>query len=125
MEGHYDLIGPDGEIVLPQVWDKMVQPDWIVEMQMWPIPELERTKRPQPSPPFPAGNLPSIDESIRNMGGPRSKDKKKGKTVVPPPPIGGGRALSTSSRIDTRNSSAVRTPFVQFCVWFPESILLN
>ncbi|KAF1824163.1 uncharacterized protein K489DRAFT_298590, partial [Dissoconium aciculare CBS 342.82] len=24
--GHYDLTGPDGEIILPQVWDTMVQP---------------------------------------------------------------------------------------------------
>ncbi|KYG42601.1 hypothetical protein M433DRAFT_34877, partial [Acidomyces richmondensis BFW] len=23
---HYDLTGPDGEIILPQVWDTMVQP---------------------------------------------------------------------------------------------------
>ncbi|KAF2723285.1 hypothetical protein K431DRAFT_202660, partial [Polychaeton citri CBS 116435] len=25
-EGHYDLIGPDGEIVLPQLWETTVQP---------------------------------------------------------------------------------------------------
>ncbi|KAF2766011.1 hypothetical protein EJ03DRAFT_278987, partial [Teratosphaeria nubilosa] len=25
-QGHYDLTGPDGEIILPQVWDTMVQP---------------------------------------------------------------------------------------------------
>ena len=38
-EGHYDLV-VDGETILPQVWEAMVQPDWLVTMHMWPIPEL-------------------------------------------------------------------------------------
>lgn len=38
-EGHYDLTGPDGEIILPQVWDTMVKPDWEISMHMWPMPE--------------------------------------------------------------------------------------
>ncbi|KUJ15580.1 uncharacterized protein LY89DRAFT_557269, partial [Mollisia scopiformis] len=25
-EGHYDLIGPNGEIILPQVWETMIEP---------------------------------------------------------------------------------------------------
>lgn len=36
-EGHYDLIGPDGEIILPSVWEKVVQPDWAITMTMWPM----------------------------------------------------------------------------------------
>ncbi|KAI0186701.1 hypothetical protein EV127DRAFT_345794, partial [Xylaria flabelliformis] len=24
--GHYDLIGPNGEIILPQVWEKVIEP---------------------------------------------------------------------------------------------------
>jgi len=44
-DGHYDLAGPDGEIILPQVWETMVQPDWAVTMHMWPMPE------PPPPPP--------------------------------------------------------------------------
>ncbi|KAM0335728.1 hypothetical protein ACHAQA_000778 [Verticillium albo-atrum] len=35
-DGHYDLIGPNGEIILPQVWDKVLEPDWTIEMRMWP-----------------------------------------------------------------------------------------
>lgn len=35
-EGHYDLIGPDGEIILPVVWDKTIQPGWQISMRMWP-----------------------------------------------------------------------------------------
>lgn len=39
-EGHYDLIGPDGEIILPSVWEKVVQPDWAITMTMWPMDKL-------------------------------------------------------------------------------------
>ena len=39
-EGHYDLVGPSGEIILPQVWEIMVEPDWTVTMQMWSMPDL-------------------------------------------------------------------------------------
>lgn len=46
-EGHYDLIGPNGEIVLPQVWDTIIEPDWSVTMHMWPMSE------PKPAPPRP------------------------------------------------------------------------
>jgi chemotaxis protein histidine kinase CheA len=40
-QGHYDLMGPDGEIILPQVWETMIQPDWEISMHMWPMPEDE------------------------------------------------------------------------------------
>lgn len=36
-EGHYDLIGPNGEIILPSIWEKIVQPDWAITMHMWPM----------------------------------------------------------------------------------------
>ena len=35
-EGHYDLIGPSGEIILPQVWQSVIEPGWTIKMQMWP-----------------------------------------------------------------------------------------
>lgn len=44
-EGHYDLIGPDGEIILPVVWEKTVQPGWQISMRMWPA-----DKHPLPGP---------------------------------------------------------------------------
>ena len=37
--GHYDLIGPDGEIILSSVWESMIQPEWEIEMILWPMPE--------------------------------------------------------------------------------------
>lgn len=44
--GQFDLIGPNGEIILPQVWEKVVQPDWQITMVMWPLAE-----KPGPRPP--------------------------------------------------------------------------
>lgn len=38
-EGHYDLVGPNGEIILPQIWETMVEPEWTITMHMWPMPE--------------------------------------------------------------------------------------
>lgn len=35
--GHYDLVGPNGEIILPSVWEKVIEPDWSITMQMWPM----------------------------------------------------------------------------------------
>lgn len=40
-EGQYDLVGPDGEIILPRVWETIVQPDWSISMMMWPMAEPE------------------------------------------------------------------------------------
>ncbi|TAQ84666.1 hypothetical protein B7494_g7005 [Chlorociboria aeruginascens] len=50
-DGHYDLIGPNGEIILPQVWETMIEPDWAITMHMWPMPEAPK---PAPPPPPPA-----------------------------------------------------------------------
>src|SRR4051812_30261331 len=33
-EGHYDLMGPNGEIVPPQAWETSVEPGWRVTMYM-------------------------------------------------------------------------------------------
>ena len=38
---HYDLIGPDGEFILRQVWDTLIQPGWEINMIMWPLPTYQ------------------------------------------------------------------------------------
>lgn len=52
-EGHYDLMNPDSEIILPVAWDATVEPGWEVSMHMWPIPETPKNmkeKKPEPEP---------------------------------------------------------------------------
>ena len=41
-EGHYDLVGPAGDIILPRAWEAVIEPDWVVTMHMWPMPEPEQ-----------------------------------------------------------------------------------
>lgn len=100
--GHYDLLGPDGEIILPQVWDTMIQPDWEISMHMWPMDE----KKEEPEPLHdPFGNLGLADYPLgiypegplpKKKGSKKDKDgKKKAKGgspemmfqgMMPPPP---------------------------------------
>jgi hypothetical protein len=94
-DGHYDLIGPDGEIILPQVWETMVKPDWSIHMQMWPMPER---KEPMAIP-FPAGAIPMPPElhaphkhSGKKDKHAKDKHKKHAHGIpaggIPPPPVG-------------------------------------
>ena len=53
-QGHFDLLGPQGEIILPHVWDTVVEPDWTITMHMWPMSE-----EAEPEPP-PAGDVIDI-----------------------------------------------------------------
>lgn len=82
MEGHFDLIGPDGEIILPTVWETIIKPDFNIEMQMWPLPELERAKAARAGPPGVPGALPDLDALVRATQGAHVK-KGKGGLVKP------------------------------------------
>lgn len=69
-EGHYDLVGPHGEIILPQVWETMIEPDWVITMHMWPIPDPPPkaeeppaepvVEAPPPPPPTPPVEAPDV-----------------------------------------------------------------
>lgn len=91
-DGHYDLVGPDGEIILPQVWEVVIQPDWAITMHMWPMPE--------PPPPPPEVPMAVPVDMLHHPAGPikhgKGKDKKVSKkrhsmhdVVHPPPPPAG------------------------------------
>lgn len=56
-EGHYDLIGPDGEIILPVVWDKTIQPGWQISMRMWPGTDRPPMPGPHPGQPMTADQI--------------------------------------------------------------------
>jgi hypothetical protein len=57
--GHYDLVGPDGEIILPSIWERVIEPDWAITMLMWPMTQPRATPsrlphgRPSGGPPLP------------------------------------------------------------------------
>ena len=73
-DGHYDLKGPNGEIILPKVWEQVIEPDWTISMHMWPMPEKKEEEIPPP---------PPIDDLILNLDDilraeKKGKDKGKG-----------------------------------------------
>jgi hypothetical protein len=72
-QGRYDLTGPNGEIILPGVWDKVVQPEWNITMTMWPM----ENKAPPPG----MAGIHLSGMSSRRHGGPIPIP-----TAVPPPP---------------------------------------
>ena len=72
-EGHYDLVGPNGEIILPQVWETVIEPDWTITMHMWPMPEPPK-----------AEELP-LDGVVVDV----PAGDGKGAPPPPPPPPGG------------------------------------
>lgn len=74
-EGHYDLVGPNGEIILPQVWETMVEPDWAITMHMWPMPDPPEPKKSASRPTTPGA--PAIPSSNIVVVEPAAHSKKK------------------------------------------------
>ena len=40
--GNYDLVGPTGQIIMPSLWDAIIEPEWRITMHMWPLPEEKK-----------------------------------------------------------------------------------
>lgn len=87
-DGHYDLVGPNGEIILPQVWETVIEPDWTITMHMWPIPEPPPLPDP---PPDAAGDPPAVVEVP-------PKDGKVPPPPPPPPPPGSVKKTTKASK---------------------------
>lgn len=84
-DGHYDLMGPDGEIILPTVWETTVKPDWQITMTMWPMPspkpEPVKVEHPKPVE-MPPPLLPmSMDHSRHS----KSKNRHSRRSDALPP----------------------------------------
>lgn len=88
-EGHYDLIGPNGDIILPSVWEKVIEPDWAITMTMWPLdkaPPVGGPKLPPGMPPMPKHDqmppgMPPLNRPRPGAGMPQMPQ-------MPPPPPG-------------------------------------
>ncbi|EEP82133.1 predicted protein [Uncinocarpus reesii 1704] len=81
-EGRYDLVGPNGDIILPQVWETVVEPDWAITMHMWPIPE----KPKEPDPPPPEIEEVPLDTIIDVKQQPETDAEEIASGEAPPPP---------------------------------------
>ena len=108
MEGHYDLSGPNNEIILPSVWERVIQPAWTVKMTMWPI---------EKSPPLSRPGLHGMGRHMHGMPHPQAARmgdpfhigmapagrRPGGGIPVPPPPgwpRGGGGGLNIPTNIN-------------------------
>ena len=65
-KGHYDLIGPNNEIILPGVWETVIEPDWTITMHMWPMPE-----EPEPD------KIVEVPAKGKGKGKGKGKEEKK------------------------------------------------
>jgi hypothetical protein len=88
-DGHYDLVGPSGEIILPQVWETVVEPDWSITMHMWPMPDA-KPDGPDVVLVGPAGDplgpMPGLPPGGPIPGGPMPGGPMPGGMAIPPPP---------------------------------------
>ena len=39
VDGEYDLIGPKDEVIMPSIWESVIEPGWEIKMHLWAIPE--------------------------------------------------------------------------------------
>jgi hypothetical protein len=49
-QGHYDLLGPDGEIIMPEYWESSIEPDMSIRMMLWEIKKEEHMIEEIPPP---------------------------------------------------------------------------
>ena len=91
-EGHYDLIGPANEIILPGVWETVIEPDWTITMHMWPMPEPKEEE-------VPVIDVPPVADAAQD-----DKGKKGRFTLVFP-----SACMFLSSRTD--RMTTIPTPF--------------
>ncbi|KAL3463759.1 hypothetical protein BJX64DRAFT_256111 [Aspergillus heterothallicus] len=85
-EGHYDLIGPNGDIILPQVWETVLEPDWNITMHMWPIPEKPKEEG-APAAEGGAPQAPAGDAAAPPAEPPKKQAPKKPKRKGDPSPF--------------------------------------
>ncbi|KAL2801890.1 hypothetical protein BJX63DRAFT_416263 [Aspergillus granulosus] len=85
-EGHYDLIGPNGDIILPQVWETVLEPDWSITMHMWPIPEKPKEEA-APAADGGAPEAPAGDAAAPPAGPPKKQSSKKPRRKGDPSPF--------------------------------------
>ncbi|KAF0329334.1 hypothetical protein GQ607_003283 [Colletotrichum asianum] len=97
-EGRYDLIGSDGRIILPILWEKAIKPGEIIEMRMWPMDKPNIAPRPsRPFVPQPYPTQQQARNGIQNTHSPwRPPMPVSGQSTIPPLVAGAGLRSSTA-----------------------------
>ncbi|CAG8957145.1 hypothetical protein HYFRA_00009346 [Hymenoscyphus fraxineus] len=95
-EGHYDLISPSGEIILPRAWETTIQEGWDITMHMWPIPESQKAHGNPSANGHRHGPVPS--------DGNRRAQKRPGPPSPHPPPPRKNNWFSPPPDIKVRSS---------------------
>jgi hypothetical protein len=86
--GHYDLLGPDGEIIMPEYWRETIQPDMQITMMLWPLPEKD-DKDPDPTPPpIGEGDILNLDDILNPGGGGGGGERRRKKKAASSKPSG-------------------------------------
>ncbi len=60
-DGLYDLLDSEGTIILPQVWDSVIEPGQTVGMQLWPISDQDNPGKEPTSTAFVPSTTPQAD----------------------------------------------------------------
>ncbi|KAK7421610.1 hypothetical protein QQX98_002077 [Neonectria punicea] len=88
IEEHFDLMGPDGDIILPIFWEDRIEPGMAITMAMWPMDKLpplpgkreRNVKSRQPPNPEQASSQQSPGQP------PQPKQSPHKSTAMPPVP---------------------------------------
>jgi len=56
-DGFFDILSPKGHVILPSVWDDVIEPGWEISMHMWPM-----------APPPPEGDVVEVVEIVEEGG---------------------------------------------------------
>jgi len=84
-DGHYDLMGDQGEIILPQVWETVIKPGMSITMHMWPMPDRPPNTRPPPPTRPPPHTRPPPGPPVRKHpqeGNPTTSKQKTNLNVI-------------------------------------------
>ncbi|OCT51697.1 hypothetical protein CLCR_07890 [Cladophialophora carrionii] len=118
--GHYDLLGPDSQIIRPQDWEDVIEPGMQITMQMWPESwrflrdggDSSLTVGPMHWGPMHRRKVPSVasDQKSEQLEAPAevlSEDSKLGREQ---PSLSAGRTRGTEEYHDISNDKAQLDP---------------
>lgn len=108
--GHYDLIGPDGEIILPSVWGKTVKPGWRIDMAMWPVDKHPLKDQPSGAMRIPRGGPGMLDVVDRSRPQRRvARPKGRLNHLIPaarPPKKSSSKRFESPEYVDSNTDQA-------------------